>query len=374
MEKGLPFMCKNGENQSSRIHEWIGLINMDWTLTSISSHFDSRLDGIMRQTARHLLPESDTSGMLEYLLSQKGKRIRPTLVLGTHLAFGGDGETALPLAAAVEMIHSASLIHDDIEDMDEFRRGQPSVWKRFGVRQALNLGDLLLPAGFFLFLESPINAALRVRVLTRISRELMRLVEGQMTEIAGVNQEPSGWSDYRNACAGKTGALFRICLACPAELCLFMDGNPSDAAEAAATLPLLEELGTQLGQLFQSRDDLIDITGRKEGRFALGDLLEGKLSLLTVLASERLTGASRREFFTMHQTSRPRKDEAMALRMRDILFAQGIVDHAHVLLARDIELFEARMRELQAPGLISLLEDLLRRLSLETESEKQPPT
>jgi len=367
-------MPKNGENQSPRIQPRIGMINMDWTLTSVSSHFDSRLDGIMRQAARLLLPGSDTSGMLEYLFSQKGKRIRPTLVVGSHLAFGGDGETALPLAAAVEMIHSASLIHDDIEDMDAFRRGQPSVWKRFGVRQALNLGDLLLPAGFFLFLESPIEPALRVRVLTRISRELMRLVEGQMTEIAGANQEPSGWSDYASACAGKTGALFRICLVCPAELCIPMDGKTAGATEAEASLPLLDELGTQLGQLFQSRDDLIDVTGHKEGRFALGDLLEGKLSLLTVLASERLTGAARREFFGMHQTARPRKDEAMAQRMRDILFTQGIVDHAHAFLSRDIERFEARLRELPAPGLISLLEDLLRRLSLEPESEKQPPT
>jgi geranylgeranyl pyrophosphate synthase len=351
----------------------IGMINMDWTLTSVSSHFDSRLDGIMRQAARLLLPDSDTSGMLAHLLAQKGKRIRPTLVLGTHLAFGGDGEAALPLAAAVELIHHASLIHDDIEDMDEFRRGQPSLWKRFGVRQALNLGDLLLPAGFFLFLESPIEAALRVRVLTRISRELMKLVEGQMTEIAGLNQEPSGWSGYRGICAGKTGALFRVCLVCPAELCHSLEGNPY-GAEEVVSLSLLDGLGTQLGQLFQSRDDLIDVTGRKEGRYALGDLLEGKLSLLTVLASERLTGAARREFFTMHTTPRPRKDEAMASRMRGLLFAEGIVDHACLVLAQDIERFHARLGELRSPGLKSLLEDLLRRLSLDPESEKQPPT
>jgi len=338
---------------------------MDWTVSSILNQYNPRIDEVMRKGAGQLLPGSDTSAMLEYLLLQKGKRLRPALVVGGHLAAGGDGETALGLAAAVELIHNASLIHDDIEDMDEFRRDQPTVWRRFGVRQALNLGDLLLPCGFFLFLESPIAPELRVRVLSRISRELMRLVEGQMTEIAGLNREPSGWSEYENVCAGKTGALFRICLVCPAEML---------GASMDAPLPLLDELGTRLGLLFQSRDDLIDISGQKEGRFALGDLLEGKLSLLTVLAAQRLTGAARREFFDLHQTARPRKDPAMAERMRELLFSQGIVDLARDVHARHVEQFATRIRDLPSESLISLLQDLLRRLSVEQEDEKRNPT
>ncbi len=340
--------------------------NMDWTISSILNHFDSRLDGVMRRGVDQLLPGSDTSSMLEHLLRQKGKRLRPALVLGAHLAYGGDGAAALPLAATVELIHNASLIHDDIEDMDEFRRDEPAAWKRFGVRQALNLGDLLLPCAFLLFLEGPQEPAVRIRVISRISRELMRLAEGQMLEIAGVNREPAGWLEYENVCAGKTGALFRICLVCGAEL---MESLP-DGVPTAASLPLREELGTLLGLVFQGRDDLIDILGRKEGRFALGDLLEGKLSLLTVLAADRLTGAARREFFDMHRTARPVKDIPMAGRMREILFSQGIVELAAEVHARNVERLALRLRDLKAPILVYLLEDLLRRLAIEPDSEK----
>jgi geranylgeranyl diphosphate synthase type I len=336
---------------------------MDWTISCIAKNFDDRLDAVMRQAAGQLLPGSATLEMLDHLLRQKGKRIRPALVLGTHLAYGGDGESALPLAATVELIHNASLIHDDIEDMDEFRRDQPTAWRLFGVRQAINLGDLLLPAAIFLFLESPFDAPLRVRVLSRISHELMRLVEGQMTEIAGLNREPSGRSEYERVCAGKTGALFRICLTCPAQL---VEGpDPTHLAP-------LDELGTLLGLLFQSRDDLLDITGRKEGRFPLGDLLEGKLSLLTVLAAERLSGPARDEFFSMHRTERPRKDEAMARRMRELLFSQGIVELALESHRRGVERFAEHLRKLPVPGLVCLLEDLLRQLSLDPDPEKHP--
>ncbi len=337
---------------------------MDFTLDTIRSRFEDRLDAVMRRAGAELTDfPPELAAMVDHLLASKGKRLRPTLVLGAHLAHGGDGEMALPLAATVELIHNASLIHDDIEDMDEFRRDSPSAWRLFGVRQALNLGDLLLPAAFHLFLQTPVTPGVRLRVLDRLTRELMRMVGGQMTEIAALHREPGGFPEYERVCAGKTGALFRVCLAGAAELA---------GEEDPGALARLEAAGTSLGLLFQGRDDLIDILGRKEGRFALGDLLEGKLSLLTVVARERLTGDARDEFFTLLSIPRPRKDAACASRMREILFEEGVVALA---LGRHAALVDGLRAELDAlpPGLAALLADLLTRLAVAPETEPSKP-
>lgn len=338
---------------------------MDLTLDTLRTRFEARLDAVMRRAGAELTDfPPELTAMVDHLLASKGKRLRPALVLGAHLAHGGDGEAALPLAATVELIHNASLIHDDIEDMDEFRRDRPSAWRLFGVRQALNLGDLLLPAAFHLFLRTPVPPGVRLRVFERLSRELMRLVGGQMTEIAGLHRGPAGWPEYERVCAGKTGALFRVCLAGGAELA---------GLEDADALARLETLGTRLGVLFQGRDDLIDVTGRKEGRFSLGDLLEGKLSLLAVLAAEHLTGAVRDEYLALHRTPRPPKDEATAARMRELLLEHGVVDLA---LRRHEDLrtgFLSSLPDLAPPPLADLLADLLTRLAIAPETEPSIP-
>lgn len=339
---------------------------MELTLDTLRMHYDARLDAVIRDAAAGWtggLP-GELAAMVDPLIASKGKRLRPALVLASHLAHGGDGEAALPLAATVELIHHASLIHDDIEDMDEFRRDRPSAWRLLGVRQALNLGDLLLPAAVHLFLRSPAEPAIRLRVLERLTRELLRMVEGQMTEIAALHRAPGPPDDYERVCAGKTGALFRVCLAGAAELAGLEDPD---------ALARLEALGTRLGVLFQERDDLLDITGRKEGRLALGDLLEGKPSLLTVLAGEHLEGAARDEFFALHRTPRPPKDEAMAGRMRELLFGHGVVALALERHAGRCDGFLQRLPDLVQPPLADLLADLVRYLAVTPETEPPKP-
>lgn len=339
---------------------------MELTLDTLRTRYDAPLDAVIRDAAAVWtggLP-GELAAMVDPLIASRGKRLRPALVLGSHLAHGGDGEAALPLAATVELIHQASLIHDDIEDLDEFRRDAPSAWRLLGVRQALNLGDLLLPAAVHLFLRSAASPALRLRVLERLTRELLRMVEGQMTEIAALHRDPGSPDDYERVCAGKTGALFRVCLAGGAELAGLDD---------PAALARLEDLGTRLGVLFQGRDDLIDITGRKEGRRALGDLLEGKPSLLTVLAAGHLEGAARDEFFTLHRTPRPPKDEAMAARMRELLVGHGVVTLALESHGERCAAFLGRLPDLAPPPLADLLAGLVRHLAVTPETEAPRP-
>ena len=339
---------------------------MELTLDTLRTRYDAPLDAVIRDAAARWtggLP-GELARLVNPLIASKGKRLRPALVLASHLAHGGDGEAALSLAAAVELIHHASLIHDDIEDLDEFRRDRPSAWRLLGVRQALNLGDLLLPAAVHLFLQGAAAPEIRLRVLERLSGELLRMVEGQMTEIAWLHREPGSPEDYGRICAGKTGALFRVCLAGAAELAGLDDPE---------ALLRLEELGTGLGVLFQGRDDLIDILGLKEGRRALGDLLEGKPPLVTVLAAGHLTGAAREEFLALHRTPRPPKDEAMAARLRELLVEHGVVALALERHAGDRAAFTARLPELAPPLLADLLAGLVSHLAVGPETEAPPP-
>jgi hypothetical protein len=112
--------------------------------TGIIERYGGDLDAAMRAMASGSAMSKTMEHILDALLENPGKRIRPALVLGTQAALGGRAEDALPLAAAVEWIHTASLIHDDIEDLDHFRRGEPTVWRRFGVPHAINAGDRIL--------------------------------------------------------------------------------------------------------------------------------------------------------------------------------------------------------------------------------------
>jgi len=185
-------------------------------------------------------------------------------------ALGGYAEDAIDWAAAVELLHNASLIHDDIQDGDRTRRGEPALWARYGAAQAINTGDLLLMLPFRALNRYPAEAqAALVQILAEYAESTAR---GQIRELALTASPDKGWGDYFDAVSGKTGTLFALPVRGAAELAGLM---PEEAQEIASAL-------SSIGVLYQLQDDLLDLFDEKGRRPRGSDIYEGRLSAVVL--------------------------------------------------------------------------------------------
>ncbi len=203
-----------------------------------------------------------------------GKRIRPTLLLLATEAQGGDWTQALPAAAAIELLHNFTLIHDDIEDGDEMRRGRATLWKLWGVPQAINAGDALFAISYRGMLDLASKGLPLARViaaLRRYTEVIVAVTEGQCRDLAFESQPEIDEPTYLAMIRGKTAALLGLA----AEL----GGLIAGAAPTRTTM--LKEFGETLGMAFQMHDDILGLWGdpRTTGKPAGSDIRQRKKTL-----------------------------------------------------------------------------------------------
>lgn len=215
-----------------------------------------------------------------YVLGSGGKRLRPALVLLVSRMLGYKGERDVRYAAVVEMIHTATLIHDDIIDGSDLRRGHPTANNSWGNQTTVLVGDWLYTRAMDLCLElSDVDV---MRVLTSAT---LRMTEGEILADRVRGQLDVDEPTYMDITQRKTGELFAAACALPA---LFQP----------ATLHLTEQLldfGRNVGISFQLVDDLLDFTADRSdlGKPVMADLLEGRVTLPIILLLQRLDGQTR---------------------------------------------------------------------------------
>lgn len=208
-------------------------------------------------------------------LANGGKRIRARVALEAADALGVDARDAVGWATAVELLHNATLVHDDVQDGDIFRRGRHTAWALHGVPQAINAGDLLLVLPAAAIDEVRADAGVRLGLTMALFRRAAATVRGQGADLrlrAAVDESDDVVAAYLNCIEGKTGELFAL----PVEGALLLSGR-TRADAVHFSLPFF-----RLGVLFQMQDDVLDLFGDK-GRDARGsDIREGKISALVV--------------------------------------------------------------------------------------------
>jgi len=211
---------------------------------------------------------AETSG---YVLRKKGKRLRPALVLLTSRLFNPASEESIFLASLVELLHTASLIHDDIVDQAEVRRGKESVHAKWGPNITVLLGDYLYIKSIGLSLQSRHDRI--VRLLAEVSS---RMIEGELDECARSGDLGITEAHYLDIVEAKTAVLFGACCRIGAILGL---ASPEEEEALAA-------YGLNLGKTFQIVDDLLDFTGESRvlGKPTLSDLGEGRITLPLIRA------------------------------------------------------------------------------------------
>lgn len=269
-----------------------------------------------------------------------GKALRPALVLLTCEGLGGDQRRGMPLAAAVELVHNFSLLHDDIQDGDRERRHRPTAWVLWGTPQAINLGDAVFSLAMSA-LHDALGAGLSPsRVLTAhaaLAGACLEMIEGQYMDLALEEKESVSLSDYLDMAERKTGALMGASL----ELGAVAAG--ADEAQTAAC----RRAGRNLGLAFQFRDDYLAIWGRgsQTGKGVGGDILRKKKSLPVVygLSQECQRGAELRRTYERGTLSLEDVD-----RVRRLLEALGAPTFARRLIR---EQCEAALSELGSAGL-----------------------
>jgi geranylgeranyl diphosphate synthase type II len=219
---------------------------------------------------------------MEYSLLAPGKRLRPALVIMSAEACGGTANDALPAACAVEMVHTYSLIHDDLPAMDDddLRRGLPTCHKKFGEALAILAGDGLLTLAFQVIAEGfpPATAAACCAELAK-GAGVGGMVGGQVDDLAWEKTPEAAnrsLAVLENIHAMKTGALFRSSL----KLGVYAAQGETAGGPDRMLLDSLDEFGRCLGQVFQITDDLLDVESNAEttGKNVQKDAARGKLT------------------------------------------------------------------------------------------------
>jgi geranylgeranyl pyrophosphate synthase len=219
-------------------------------------------------------------------LSRSGKGIRPALCIATAKAFGGKETNALPSAAALEMLHNAFLVHDDVEDGSELRRNSPTMVAEHGVPLAVNTGDAMNALSIRLLRRNLplLGAPTAIRIYEEIDTLLVESLEGQAMELGWIrdNDTRVGASDYLRMTLKKT---CRYSFIHPMRIgALVADGERTD-------LERFDRLGFFAGAAFQIQDDVLNLIGdRRYGKEIGGDLMEGKRSLILAHLFEHVSG------------------------------------------------------------------------------------
>lgn len=247
-------------------------------LTLIAPKLDA-VEEVFRASLASDVPLIGEAGA--YLAGGGGKRVRPALLLLAARMLGHDGDEEVTYGAVVELIHTATLIHDDVIDHADLRRGRTAVNRLWGNHRTVLLGDWI----YTLAMQMALSHG-RVDVIRRLVGATLRMTEGELLALERLGYPGLTREEYFAIIDRKTARLFAAACSVPALI-------PPARADADR---ILTRYGEALGTCFQLVDDMLDFTGREEelGKPVLSDLKEGKLTLPLILLLPRVAAARRR--------------------------------------------------------------------------------
>jgi geranylgeranyl diphosphate synthase type I len=268
-----------------------------------------------------------------------GKRLRPSLCLMACESVGAPPEHALPGALAVELVHNASLIHDDIEDGDERRRHRPAVWALWGTAHGVNVGDGMLSLAHLAMLEASTSRGTTVAAMcgAALGRSCVELFEGQFLDQEYQARASVSLPEYLAMADRKTGALF----GCAAELGGLLGGAD------AGVVRRLAQFGRTLGRAFQMQDDLLGVWGEESrtGKPA-DDVRKRKRGLPAALAWDCASPAAFTELRELYGAAGA--DERASERVLELFAELDVQRRGRRMIAEEVD---AAIEQLPSAGL-----------------------
>jgi geranylgeranyl diphosphate synthase type II len=291
-----------------------------------------RYGRVAREALWDWLPSKEPRKYLYDLVSdypsRGGRMLRPSLCIATARVFGGTFEDALPAAVSIELLHNALLVHDDIEDESDERRGEPTLHRKAGLPLAINAGDSLafLSLRPLLRAREKLGALVALGLLEELDRMAQETAEGQAIELGWRrdNVLEIGERDYLRMVLKKTCWLTTIL---PVRMGAWI------GSRGEIDLDRFIRFGFFLGAAFQIQDDLLNLVGdhARYGKEIEGDLWEGKRTLMLIRLLERADGAEREELRAFLERPRAQRSATSVERVRGLMDRYGCIDHARTL-------------------------------------------
>ncbi|RBP09038.1 geranylgeranyl diphosphate synthase type II [Roseiarcus fermentans] len=293
--------------------------------------------GLARKTLLARLPEGEPARHLYQPMrdfcARSGKGIRPALLIASCRAFGGALNDALPSAAALELLHNAFLIHDDIQDQSETRRGVPCLHAELGVPLAINVGDAMMANAFRMLWDNIalLGPGTAARVLDEFDHLTSESLEGQALELGWIrdNALDVGPADYLRMTLKKT-CWYSFIHPCRIGALIARGGGDLDS---------FNEFGFLLGAAFQIRDDILNLVGSEDryGKEILGDLYEGKRTLMLARLAGALDGRDHARLTRFLATPRGARKEAEVVWVFDAMKRHDCIAYARTAADRLVE-------------------------------------
>jgi geranylgeranyl diphosphate synthase type I len=222
------------------------------------------------------------------LIDRGGKRVRPALTFLACECVGGRREDAIEAAAAVELLHNMTLVHDDIEDQSELRRGKPCIHRIYGIPTAINAGDAMLIKVFDIANSSKVSLERRHALVSGVAKRAYAITWGQAFEFSMWRRKKFTEQEVIRLLRNKTGALTR----------LSTESGAISGGASQEQLEALGEFGETIGVAFQIVDDILNLTGdeKEYGKEIGGDIREGKKTVMAAHLLKVASGQDRKVF------------------------------------------------------------------------------
>jgi geranylgeranyl diphosphate synthase, type I len=298
------------------IEEWID--QTDRFMRQIVDEAESRAEGTFHagdlslyDVVRYHMGWVD--GQFLPVVADPGKRVRPAVCLLCTGAASGDLNTAIPVAAGIELLHNFTLMHDDIQDRSALRRGRPTVWQLWGESQAINAGDATFALSQLAVLragERGLDSTLTAEIAAEFNRTTLRIVEGQVLDLGFEQRADVTVDDYLRMIGGKTAAIVAFASWAGARV----------AGCEQSVSDRFHEFGRLLGLGFQVRDDFLGIWGDDSttGKQSGDDIRGRKQSVPIIMLMESVTEGQRLELQRIYQQP--------AIDQRDVDTITGMLD------------------------------------------------
>jgi geranylgeranyl pyrophosphate synthase len=254
----------------------------------IESYLQQLIQGQSAATGKAL------SSMTAYHFQTGGKRLRALIPSYVYENLGFSGDKIVPFGAAVEMVHNATLVHDDLQDGDQVRRGQPTVWKKYSQAQAINVGDAMFQYAYLPLLDLDLPPEHVNKLMGTMAHSTIKVIEGQAQEFIMKEENYPGLRRYIEVIKGKTSGLFALPIV----------GAMEAAGVSAELCSVAQQAAQELGVLFQIQDDFLDLYGAKGRDRSATDIAEGKISYLAAYVFENASEAQKKRFSEILKTPR----------------------------------------------------------------------
>jgi len=307
-------------------------------VTEILKRYSADIDQEITRALETVDPETLLQAS-EHLVKAGGKKLRPALAVLSAEAVGGNVQCALKTGAAVELIHTFSLIHDDIMDQDDKRRGKPSVHVLWGEPMAILAGDTLFSKAFETVMKSEEDGVTAEKILPALQTVVdscVKICEGQALDMGFAERLDVSEGEYLMMIFKKTAAL----IAAATKSGAILGGGTPEQVEALA------EYGRLIGMAFQIQDDYLDVASSEEdlGKPVGSDIVEGKMTLLVVHA---LSQADEKDTERLITILKEEGDQNVSEAV-DILEKYGSIQYAWNVAQEDVN---------QAKSLLDILDD-----------------